>query len=197
MNAFEPKGIEAEWRLLYLKLREAEIDTVFTYTQLSDLLGRPFLNDRGPIYRARQELEANDKRSLVNVPRTGYRIARPEEHESLARKHHKSSRAQLGKAISRATSADREGLDHEARRRIDLIQSHLTEQAGYLKRLERKTDRLENGMERLRQQARAQGRQLKGDVAGIDDRVARLEEALRARGFELTGSPKELHSPQN
>lgn len=170
--AFKPKGDRAEWEPVYDELRAADVGEVVTYERLTDVLGRDFLADRGPIYRATTALEESNKRTVVNVPKVGYRIATAEEHEPLARGHHKRSRRQLRSAIRKIASADRTQLDPAARQRFDALELNMGRQADMLRRLSERVDRVEKVTARY-----------EVSTGEMSDRLEKLEEMLRKHGI--------------
>ena len=137
-DIFKPKGEVAEWEMLYDFLTTKEKGTVIKYAQLSAVLGRDLLEARSPLYRAMQELEMKDSRSLINVPGVGYRITIAQEHEGLARKHHKKSRRQIAKSLMKIESADKSQLTREERQRFENIEISLKQQADMIKRLDKR-----------------------------------------------------------
>lgn len=183
-DLFEPVGGEAEWKVIYKRLRSMEIDQVITYEELSDLLGRPFLDARNPYYRAKQELERHDSRTLANVPGEGYRVVHPTEHERLAKGHVRKSHRQLTKAKDQVDSANREGLDHEARRRLDAMSVHLSSVNAVVKRLNRKVSENDERLQQVREQVKANQRTTQEDLASIAERVDYVTALLEKHGIK-------------
>jgi hypothetical protein len=108
MNAkFAPKGDKPEWQLVYdALLGDADFGTTITFEQLDEVLGREFVTNRAPLYRARDELGDRRKRWLVPVPGVGYRVTEADEHVRVAHDHKRKSRRQLGMAVRVLTAAD-------------------------------------------------------------------------------------------
>lgn len=173
---FTPKGTVAEWRMVYEKAVALNEGDVITYADLSDLLDRDFLADRNPVYRATEELEVSDHRTLSCVRGVGYRIAAANEHERLARGHHKRSRKQLRKAVSKAASADRSKLTPDERQRIDGLEMSLRQHADMIRRLDARTAKQADELKALR-------REKDGDVAQLSERVDRLADLLSRHGI--------------
>ncbi len=97
MEPFKPKADKAEWRMIYDGLLStAEFDTLISYTDFNELLGRKLTANRTPLYRARSELGRMRKKWLEAVPSKGYRVIRANEHMSVANQHKKKARRQLG-----------------------------------------------------------------------------------------------------
>lgn len=140
---FEPKGEMAEWEMLYSFFRPLEKGTIARYEQISNVLGRNILTNRSPVYRAMKELETKNNRSLLNIPQIGYRITIAQEHENLARLHHKKSRRQITKAVGKIASADKVQLTREERLRFENIELALRQQADMIKRLDARVTTVE------------------------------------------------------
>lgn len=169
---FQPKGKEAEWRPVYRAFKKLPVDGVIDYETLTDLLGRPFLPDRSPLYRAMRELENKDKRTIEVVTGTGYRVVAAAEHERLARHHQKKSRRQLGKGLRRIRSADRRQLDALAVERLDDMEARFSRLQTMVRTLDDRTKLTEK-------------RQRKTDekTETVTAQVARLTAALERRGL--------------
>jgi hypothetical protein len=127
MNArFAPKGEKPEWLMIYeALLANAEPGTIVTYAELEALLNREFATNRGPLYRARQELGELRKHWLESVPNVGYRVIEPTEHVRISATHRRKSRRQVGMAIRVLESTDLSKLTGDALTEYD-AQSKLT-----------------------------------------------------------------------
>ena len=100
MTRFKPKGEIAEWRMIYEQLLEtAEFGQVITYAELDEALGRPFIDNRGPIYRAREDLGTIRQRWLEPVPGVGYRITEPSDHVRVSVSHRRRSQRQMSISV--------------------------------------------------------------------------------------------------
>ena len=96
----------SEWQRIYDQLlARASVDDVITYAQLDEVLGRPFLRCRNPIYRAQRELGECRHRWLDVVKGKGYRVIHAREHVGKARQHESRGRRQYEKTgiVLRAT----------------------------------------------------------------------------------------------
>lgn len=175
MKPFEPKGDLPEWQLIYQRVSTLDEGTVLTYDDLDEVLGRDFRGDRSPIYRCIGELEKVDHRTLAVVRGSGYRIAAANEHERLAVGHHRRSRKQMRKAVSKAASADRSKLTPEERKRIDGLEMSLRQHADMIRRLEARDEQRQAEIKALRRDTSA-------DVAEISERVDRLTALLERHG---------------
>lgn len=172
VTPFQPKGDEAEWRPVYRALKTLPVDGVIDYDALTEKLGRPFLGNRSPLYRAMRELELKDHRTLEVVVGTGYRVVAASEHERLARHHQKKSRRQLGKGLRRIRSADRKGLTGIESERLDDMEARFSRLQTMVRTLDDRTKLTEK-------------RQRKTDekTETVSAQVARLTAALERRGL--------------
>jgi hypothetical protein len=95
-SPFGPKGEAAEWRLIYDELLSgSEFGDLITYAELDAVLGRRFLDNRKPVYRARRELGEERRRWLEAVAGRGYRVVQANEHLRIAQQHKRKARRQL------------------------------------------------------------------------------------------------------
>ncbi len=93
---FEAKGDQPEWQLIYeLLLSGAEYGDVITYAELDEALGRPFVRNRSPLYRARRELGEQRHRWLEPVPGKGYRVIEAREHLRISQVHKRKAKRQF------------------------------------------------------------------------------------------------------
>lgn len=183
-DLFEPLGVKAEWRIVYDRLKSLKVDEVITYQELSDLLGRPFVNDRAPYYRAKQELERNDSKTLANVSGRGYRVVHPTEHERLAKGHVRRSHRQLTKAKDRVDSADRKGLTPEERRRLEAMSVHLSSLHAVVQRLNRTVSEHDERLAKIREDMKADRRGTQEDLASLSEKVEYVTSLLERHGVK-------------
>ena len=124
MTPFKPKGEIAEWRMIYEGLLEnAEFGQVITYAELDEVLGREFIANRSPIYRAREDLGSIRKRWLEPVPGVGYRVTNPGDHVRVSVSHRRTSQRQVSISVkvlgatdlAKLTPADLAKWDSEQR----------------------------------------------------------------------------------
>lgn len=189
-DPFEPRGERAEWRIVYDRLKTLAIDQVISYETLSELLGRPFRDDRAPLYRAMRELETQDKRTLENVRCRGYRVVHPTEHEKLATAHVRKSHRQLTKAKGRVDSADRTGLDQETRRRLDAKSVNLGAVHQMVLRLNRKVSEHDEELAKIRSRVKTDRRENQEDLAALSERVDAVAALLERHG--ITASEQQV-----
>lgn len=173
-TAFRPKADRAEWRMVFDDLTTLDVGDVITYERLDEILGRPFIDGRGPIYRATREMEKVNRRTMTAVPNVGYRVVDATEHEDLARHHHRKSRRQIRKALGKAQSADRSKLTAEQAERIDSVELSLSRQAEMIRRLDTRVGKVEGVVKNVSS---------KQDQSA--EQIAKLTDALRRHGIEV------------
>lgn len=177
---FQTKGDRAQWQVLYEYLTTMNIGDVVKYDELAGLLpGTPEGSVKSAFYRAMRECETQDKRTFSNVRGVGYRMVDANEHERLARVHHRKAKRQLRMSMRKARSADRSRLTREERSRIDAIELHLARQIDMTNRLAARVDRVEADLKAARREQRT-------DTAALNarlERVERLAEAIQRLGF--------------
>ena len=117
---FQPKAEEPEWKMIYgLLLERAEFGDLITYGQLDEALGRPFIANRSPLYRARRELGDARHRWLDAVPGQGYRVIEAREHLAVAQKHKRRARRQMQMMVHVGTVTDLTALSPDELERWD------------------------------------------------------------------------------
>lgn len=179
-----------QWRLVYDAVRTMPVDGVITYDELDEILARPSREDRSPITKAIQELEANDQRTMTNVRGRGYRIARADEHLGLAKRSHRSARRALSKAASKVRSADRSGLDQNMRNRLDAAEVNLAAQAALWTRLDAKVETQDRKIQELARRAEVEKDRRDDEMAVVQRRLAALER--KTSTIAVSGGPAEL-----
>lgn len=112
MRGFQPKGELPEWRMIYERLLEnAEFGQVITYAELDEVLGRKFVANRSPIYRAREDLGSIRKRWLESVLGVGYRVTIPTDHVRMSVFHRRKGQRQVGISVKVLGATDLARLD--------------------------------------------------------------------------------------
>jgi hypothetical protein len=118
--AFRPKGDRPEWRVIYDELLvAADFGTIVDYAALDRVLGRPFVANRSPIYRARQHLGEMRLRWLEAEPGVGYRVIEAREHLDAAQRRKRRAKRQLGLMVKIAEVTDLARLDPQELSRFD------------------------------------------------------------------------------
>lgn len=112
---FTAKGEKPEWLMIYdALLADAESGAIITLTALNECLGRDFVSNRAPLYRARSELAARRKRWLEAQPSIGYRVTEAGDHARLSIAYRRQSRRKLGLAKRVLESTDLTALTPES-----------------------------------------------------------------------------------
>lgn len=173
---FEPVGERPRWMDILDLLVPLDVNDVVTYETLSTAVGLDIRTRRGDLYAAMEVLQRDHSRTIEVVRNKGYRICAANEHGRLAKKHHKKSKRQIGKAVAKASSANRAELTDEERRRIDSMEMTLRAHGDMIRRLEHRAARTEA---RLQTVENAHDQDAVGQAARID----RLEEMLRRHGI--------------
>ena len=136
--SFEPKGERAEWQYIYDAIREMDVDEVITYDEIGALLGRPFADNRAPMYRALKELLNVHSRHMVTVRGTGYRMAKASEHADTGMAYHRRSRLQNERAVDVVTNVRRDEMDRHEVARNDQVQRQVAHMAQQQRAFEKK-----------------------------------------------------------
>lgn len=144
VQPFTPKGPVSERAALVEAMQDAPYETLFTFEDLSDVIGRDIRTNRGCLYEAQKTLEKTSQRTLVSVPTVGYKIASPDQHEALAVKHQKRGRRQLTKALSRVTSTNRSALTSQEQQRLTDLETNLRAQQTMLRQTNAKVAKIEH-----------------------------------------------------
>lgn len=98
--AFQPLGEKSEWRLIFDSvLTDLQPGALVTYAHLDAALGRPFRDNRHPLYRAMREFGEARHRWLEAIPGQGYRVIEASEHVLVARRHKRKGQRQIGTAL--------------------------------------------------------------------------------------------------
>jgi alkylated DNA nucleotide flippase Atl1 len=142
-SPFTPCGERARWHDIYDHIATLAPGDVITYATIEDLCGGTL--DRHAVYRAMKRLEVDNKRTLDNVRRTGYRVVEAHEHASLGLRHMKRSRRQVSKGLARVRSANRGELTDEQRAELDRLELRLAHVEQAQRKQAQRIERLESG----------------------------------------------------
>jgi hypothetical protein len=174
---FELKGDRPQWQIVYTRLAALNIGDVIKHDELAGLLPEaPAASVSNAFRRAVRDCETGLKRTFVNVRGVGYKMADANEHEGIARRHHKRAKTQLRTAKRKASSADRSRLTREERARIDAVELNLSRQIEMTARLESRVARVETELKAAR-------RRQSTDAAELSQRVDRLADLLSRHGI--------------
>lgn len=177
IDLFETRGDRAQWLVIFEAIAQMQPGDVIKDVDLFALLpDAPEASVRSAFMRAMKEAEAELSRSFCRVRTVGYRMVAANEHEGLARGHHRRAKRQLKTARRKATSADRSLLTREERARIDAVELNLSRQIEM-------TARLESRMARVEDELKAARRQQSSESAELSERVDKLASLLERHGI--------------
>lgn len=175
---FEPIADRPRWRILYEDvLQSAEIDQVVTYVELASVLdtdSRPAIQDA--MRRAARELEEQDLRAIENVPRVGYRIVKPQEHLTLARKHQRKSSRALLRGNSKVVHVDMSAVPPEFRQAFEMVGRAFSIQMEVNRRLSVGHRQLQKAIADIDERLDSATKRTDAEVAELRARLAALEQ---------------------
>lgn len=169
---FEPVGDEARWKLIYKHLLSLGVGDVVTYERLSEIVGFDIREDRSPYRRARDEFLEVNQRALVNERGIGYKVVDAMAHREEARKKTKEADRRIDSAQQLLANANRNEMTAAEIGRVDAMLGALSGVRDMTRRISRRQDRLEAALKAAR-------RESKENVAELNERLERLEQALR------------------
>lgn len=180
----EMKSHSPQWAPLVALFTEGKIGQTFTYQQLNDAVNSLFGPDeralhidlrenRSALYSAKVRLEENHKRTIVNVPTVGYRIAEAVEHHGLGLKHQKKAKRSVRRGKRVVQAADRSRLSALESQRMDELAAQLGRHETMLANHGNRITALESAQNTTAIEQRRQANEL-----------ARLKAGLRARGLD-------------
>ena len=146
MAPFEPKGDQSQWQTIYDHAVNLAPGDLIDWDKLTTLLGYdPSVPgaSRSPILTAAKHLLQNHDRTLVSVRGKGYRIAKAEEHEGIARSGQQSARRKIRNAVAVTTHVDRNALTPAQQQSLDALAHVLSRQNAMLKRYDRRITAVE------------------------------------------------------
>lgn len=124
---FAPVGEVARWRIVYDLIRPLEFGQILTYEAIGEALDldASVPEDRHVMQmaarRALKELLNVDHRGSKAVKNVGYRVARPEEHVTLAKDRNKKAGRQIVTGHAVATKVDLNGVDPQTVSALELL----------------------------------------------------------------------------
>lgn len=146
MSPFEPAGDLPKWRLIYDHAEQLQPGDLINWATLTELLGYDPSTPgaaRSPITTASKHLLIDHSRTLTAVRGKGYRIARADEHETIAKGGQRSARRKLSGALGVAIHVNRNELSEPQRRSLDAFAHVLAQQNAMLKRHDAKIKDIE------------------------------------------------------
>lgn len=180
---FEPKGDVARWVPIYEFLQGLGPGDFVSYSTLSDLAGVDIQYDRSAFRQAEKKLLEENQRALQVERGEGYRVMYAHEHAKKAQDKTREASRRVQSAIRILTNTDQNDLTPDQVTRNDLVLGALTGVHDMTRRLARRQEKSEAMIKSLRQKSK----NTTADVAGLDDRLSRLEKLLRG-----TSVPKEI-----
>ena len=124
LRPFQPKADLPEWRLIYDRLlAQADFGDIITYAELDEVLGREFIDNRTPLYKARARMAEDRNRWVESEPGVGYRVIEANEHIRVAGGRRKRAQQQMkqmmritnGTDLARLTPSELEMYDVKSR----------------------------------------------------------------------------------
>lgn len=191
VEPFIAKGSEPEWQMIFKILVHMEPGQVLDYQMLDKILGRPFLDSRTPIYRARQELLQTHGRLLRNVSGVGYRVAPAEENEDAARGHIRAGHRQIIKAKDVTEKTPMGDLTPAQRKSLGALRTHLVTVAKATAALNRRVNGkhpVEDTLEAVRQEAEVTKPEPEATLPQVAAKVEHLEALLERFSKKSTSS---------
>jgi hypothetical protein len=123
---FETNGEHPAWKVFYDAISKLDVNEIITYDELTEIAEFNIRNNRAPFYAAVQRLQTEDKRTMVNVPKIGYRVAQASEHANIGKKYQKKAKRSVFRGLKVVRNTDVTGLSQEERETLDGVTSVLT-----------------------------------------------------------------------
>lgn len=147
-----------------------------TYEEAGEALNLDPLGDRKAIHDAMRaagkKLLAKDGRALRAVPDTGYRLAAPNEHITLARERKKRANTQMSTGLDVLSGTDLTGLSPEARDAVLAERSSFSRIVDFIVASDRRQQKTEAAVEEIKGQVSRTAE----ETAEVKQRLARLEQ---------------------
>lgn len=110
------------WKKIYEAVGEQPVGTIFTYTELGNVIDHNLTESRSCIYEANKHLLRKKNIMLINVRNKGYKIAEATEQLEHATDRPKRAKRQLKKGLREAEHTNTKTLStEEKKQRVDLI----------------------------------------------------------------------------
>lgn len=180
----EMKSHSPQWLPLVNLFAQGEVGQTFTYDQLNKAVNSLFGPDeralhidlrdnRSALYSAKVRLEEGYKRTIINVPTVGYRIAEAVEHHTVGLKHQKKAKRSVRRGKHTVDNVDRSQLSALESQRMDELSAQLGRHETMLANHGSRITALESAQSITVAEQRRQAGEL-----------ARLKAGLRARGLD-------------
>ncbi len=182
MSPFEPVRERPRWEYLYETLRGAEKDQVFTYAELIAVLddGADKAAVQSAVRRAARELAKVDNRAVDAVRGVGYRVVRPEEHVTLAKRQQRKSGRALQRSHDAVTYVDLAELEPQVRNAVEVMAVAISMQQQFMRNLDIRQNRIEQIVASHVEKTDEQAAQTNIQVAELERRLAELETSREA-----------------
>lgn len=122
----------------YIKARSLEPGTLYSKSELTAVLGKPFDAYRTAIYSVIGRMERNDQRTLVCVTGVGYRVAHPSETATIAARRRKRAKGQITKGLRTVKGTDVSFLTQQERQELTSVMSGMAALEKDMKRIEKR-----------------------------------------------------------
>lgn len=167
------QDLRSKWEIIYEHLKQYQIGDVVTDESLQDLL--PEMCKDGictAFHRAAKEMLQRDLRAFERVRLIGYRMVESREQGRLALNQYTKAKRRIKASKDLVVHVDQGRLTWDERRRLDLIEDHLSKQQAMMRRL---NERQLKSEERIAVNEK--------EVLAQEDRLSRVEEILRRHGI--------------
>lgn len=115
---FEPKNEIPLWKMIFNHVDGKPINTLFTFEDLSEVIGEDVTKNRQPIYRARKELAKRYKRYLVSETGRGYRLVEGMDMLNHAENRMTKAQTQTKMANFESVNINTQGMTLEQKNEI-------------------------------------------------------------------------------
>lgn len=97
----------AKWEILYKKMVSMAVDDLITKEEILALVG---MNYASPLRKASDEMLVQHRRAIVSERGVGYRLAKANEHSTLAERYHRKASSSAQRGINVVTFVRRDEL---------------------------------------------------------------------------------------
>lgn len=162
-----------KWEIVYGHLQQHQIGDIVTDASLKDLLpGMKMDSIRTAFHRAAKEMLQRNLRAFERVRLVGYKMVESREQGRLALGQHTKAKRRIKAGRDLVVHVDHERLTWDERRRLDLIEDHLSKQQAMMRRLNERQLKAEQRIAVTEKETLVQ-----------DDRLSRVEDLLRRHGI--------------
>jgi hypothetical protein len=200
----QPLGGLPRWRILYQAMVDLKPGDLIRYEDMGELLGLDFLEPRSKqailanARKAAEETRRHEKKVFQIVRGHGYQLAQPTQVIDLARRHQARAVAEVEAGQDKIDAIDLTTVDVTTARLVQAAAMGFARQAGMMRQLDIRQDRLETTMAALTTTAHNTVARVEETSNRIDateteitqlrQRIAELETS-RHTGSRTTSSP--------